>query len=48
LTHSTLGTLIAVSVGEVFEAHTLSNYFRFPMNFLCGVFIPVEDICRYL
>jgi len=39
---SALGALVAVSVKEVFEAQTLSNYFRFPMIFLCGVFIPVE------
>lgn len=42
LTLSGLGALVAVSVKEVFEAQTLSNYFRFPMIFLCGVFIPVE------
>jgi ABC-2 type transport system permease protein len=39
---SALGALVAVSVKEVFEAQTLSNYFRFPMIFLCGVFLPVE------
>ncbi len=38
LAHSAL----AVSVKEVFEAQTLSNYFRFPMIFLCGVFIPLQ------
>ena len=42
ITHSALGALVAVSVKEVFEAQTLSNYFRFPMVFLCGVFFPVE------
>jgi len=42
LVHSALGALVAVSVKEVFEAQTLSNYFRFPMVFLCGVFLPVE------
>ena len=42
LAHSALGALIAVSVKEVFEAQTLSNYFRLPMVFLCGVFLPVE------
>jgi ABC-2 type transport system permease protein len=41
LTLSALGALVAVSVTEVFEAQTLSNFFRFPMIFLCGVFIPV-------
>lgn len=40
--HSALGALVAVSVKEVFEAQTLSNYFRFPMIFLCGVFLPVK------
>ena len=42
LVHSALGTLVAVSVKEVFEAQTLSNYFRFPMIFICGVFLPLE------
>jgi ABC-2 type transport system permease protein len=42
LTLSSLGALLALSVKEVFEAQTLSNYFRFPMIFLCGVFIPIE------
>ena len=44
LTLSALGSLVAVSVKEVFEAQTLSNYFRFPMIFLCGVFLPVESM----
>lgn len=51
LVHSALGALIAVSVKEVFEAQTLSNYLRFPMIFLCGVFLPLEDMptaLRYL
>ena len=49
--HSALGALVAVSVKEVFEAQTLSNYFRFPMIFLCGIFIPLEkmpNVLRYL
>lgn len=37
-----LGLFIAVSVTEVFEAQTFSNFFRFPMVFLCGLFFPVE------
>lgn len=41
---SLLGTLISVSVREVFEAMTLSNFFRFPMIFLCGVFIPITSM----
>jgi ABC-2 type transport system permease protein len=36
-----LGLFIAVSVSEVFEAQTFSNFFRFPMVFLCGLFFPV-------
>jgi ABC-2 type transport system permease protein len=49
--HSALGALVAVSVKEVFEAQTLSNYFRFPMIFLCGVFLPLDEmphVFRYL
>ena len=42
MTLSALGALVAVSVKEVFEAKTFSNYFRFPMIFLRGVFIPIE------
>jgi len=41
---SALGALVAVSVKEVFEAQTLSNYLRFPMMFLCGIFFPVEEM----
>ena len=39
-----LGILISVSVREVFEAMTLSNFFRFPMIFLCGVFFPITSM----
>lgn len=39
-----LGLFIAVSVNEVFEAQTFSNFFRFPMIFLCGLFFPVADL----
>jgi ABC-2 type transport system permease protein len=39
-----LGLLVAVSASEVFEAQTLSNFFRFPMLFLCGLFIPVGKL----
>ncbi|SEM62831.1 ABC-2 type transport system permease protein [Syntrophus gentianae] len=37
-----LGLVIAVSSSEVFEAQTFSNFFRFPMIFLCGLFFPIE------
>ena len=39
-----LGLMVAVSVQEVFEAQTLSNFFRFPMLFLCGLFVPIERL----
>lgn len=39
-----LGLFIAVSVSEVFEAQTFSNFFRFPMIFLCGLFFPVTQL----
>jgi ABC-2 type transport system permease protein len=39
-----LGLFVAVSVQEVFEAQTLSNFFRFPMVFLCGLFFPIERL----
>jgi ABC-2 type transport system permease protein len=43
-----LGLFIAVSVKEVFEAQTFSNFFRFPMLFLCGLFFPIEQIPIWL
>jgi ABC-2 type transport system permease protein len=39
-----LGLLISVSVSEVFEAQTFSNFFRFPMIFLCGLFFPIMSL----
>jgi ABC-2 type transport system permease protein len=41
---SFLGLFIAVSVSEVFEAQTFSNFFRFPMIFLCGLFFPIMSL----
>ena len=43
-----LGLFIAVSVSEVFEAQTFSNFFRFPMLFLCGLFFPIEQLPVWL
>jgi ABC-2 type transport system permease protein len=43
-----LGLFIAVSVKEVFEAQTFSNFFRFPMLFLCGLFFPVARLPVWL
>ena len=39
-----LGLFVAVSVSEVFEAQTFSNFFRFPMIFLCGLFFPIMSL----
>jgi ABC-2 type transport system permease protein len=43
-----LGLFIAVSVSEVFEAQTFSNFFRFPMIFLCGLFFPISTLPVFL
>jgi len=43
-----LGLFVAVSVSEVFEAQTFSNFFRFPMVFLCGLFFPIERLPVFL
>lgn len=48
VTSTFLGLMIAVSVSEVFEAQTFSNFFRFPMVFLCGLFIPVKSLPGFL
>lgn len=43
-----LGLFIAVSVSEVFEAQTFSNFIRFPMIFLCGLFFPISSLPNFL
>jgi ABC-2 type transport system permease protein len=43
-----LGLFIAVSVSEVFEAQMFSNFFRFPMLFLCGLFFPIQQLPVWL
>jgi len=43
-----LGLFIAVSVSQVFEAQTFSNFFRFPMIFLCGPFFPIAQLPVFL
>jgi ABC-2 type transport system permease protein len=48
VTSTFLGLFIAVSVSEVFEAQTFSNFFRFPMVFLCGLFLPIENLPVFL
>jgi len=48
ITSTFLGLFIAVSVTQVFEAQTFSNFFRFPMLFLCGLFIPLADLPSFI
>jgi ABC-2 type transport system permease protein len=48
ITSTFLGLFIAVSVSEVFEAQTFSNFFRFPMIFLCGLFFPIQKLPQFL
>jgi ABC-2 type transport system permease protein len=43
-----LGLFIAVAVSEIFEAQTFSNFFRFPMIFLCGLFFPITKLPIFL
>ncbi len=43
-TFSALGAFVSVAVREVFEAQTLANFIRFPMIFLCGVFVPLAKL----
>jgi ABC-2 type transport system permease protein len=43
-----LGLFVAVSVSEVFEAQTFSNFIRFPMLFLCGLFVPIPDLPSFI
>ena len=42
-TFSLLGLIASVMVREVFEAMTLMNFFRFPILFVSGVFVPLEE-----
>ena len=48
ITSTLLGLAIAVSSKEVFEAQTYSNFFRFPMLFLSGLFIPIDNLPVFL
>ena len=44
LSSTFVGLFVAVAVSEVFEAQTFSNFLRFPMIFLCGLFFPFEKL----
>ena len=43
-----LGLTAAVMVQEVFEAMTLMNFFRFPLLFISGVFMPLSQLPYWL
>ena len=48
LAFSVLGAFVSVAVREVFEAQTLANFFRFPMMFLGGVFVPLDSMPAWM
>lgn len=48
LVFSVFGTFVSVYVKEIFDAMTLANFFRFPMIFLCGVFLPVSSMPSFI
>jgi len=41
---SLLGLIASVMVREVFEAMTLMNFYRFPILFVSGVFVPLAEM----
>lgn len=43
-----LGLILSVMVREVFEAMTLMNFFRFPLLFVSGVFLPLDAMPAWL
>jgi len=45
---SALGAFVSVAVREIFEAQTLANFIRFPMMFLCGVFVPLASMPAWM
>jgi ABC-2 type transport system permease protein len=45
---SFLGLMAAAMVREVFEAMTLMNFFRFPLLFVSGVFMPIAKLPVWL
>lgn len=44
ITSTLLGLLIAISAKELFEVQSYSNFFRFPMLFLSGLFFPIAKL----
>ena len=47
-TFALIGLTASVMVREVFEAMTLMNFFRFPLLFISGVFMPLSDLPAWL
>ncbi len=47
-TFSLMGLVASVMVREVFEAMTLMNFFRFPLLFVSGVFMPLSQMPRWI
>ena len=45
---SLMGLIASVTVREVFEAMTLMNFFRFPLLFVSGVFIPLDAMPTWI
>jgi len=45
---SLVGLTLAAMVREVFEAMTLMNFIRFPVLFISGVFVPIENLPVWL
>ena len=48
ITSTLIGLVVAVSAKEVFEAQMMSNFFRFPMLFLCGTIAPIKNLPVFL
>lgn len=48
ITSTLMGLFIAVSATQIFEAQTFSNFFRFPMLFLCGLFVPLSSLPAFI
>jgi ABC-2 type transport system permease protein len=48
VTFALMGLILSLMVREVFEAMTLLNLFRFPILFISGVFMPVDQLPGWL
>jgi len=48
VTFALLGVVLSLLMREVFDAMTLTNFFRFPMVFLSGTFMPLGGMALWL